>query len=519
MAARRARPGPALTDGPAAEPAQNLGMGEEIEQERFDEADYRRFEERLDQCLATLSDLLGRPGFGAGELTIGAELELDLVDAGTGRPALLNQQVLSAARDPLVTVEMDRFNLEINTDPVPLRGAPFSALARTLEEKLRRIRVAAARHAARPVIIGILPTLVPGDLDEAILTQRPRYRALRAGIDRRRWEPRPLQIDGKESLSLPSADVALAGANTSFQVHLKVPPGDFARMYNAAQIACAPAVALAGNSPLLFGRHLWEETRLALFGAAIDERPPAAGESWRAARASFGYGWVRTGPLELFTEAVRLHEPLLPLVSDEDPRAAARAGGVPGLHELKLHNGTVWRWNRPVYDRADGGHVRIELRPLPSGPTVTDMVGNAAFLLGLTLGLVPAVEPMMCALTFVNARRNFYKAACLGLEAELVWPGGGGRPQLAPVTALWSGLLATARRGLLQAQVDESEVDGWLAVAAERVTRGATGARWQTSTFHALRAAASPREASQAMLRRYIELSDSNQPVHTWPAR
>jgi hypothetical protein len=492
-------------------------VGQDIERECFDAGDYERFEERLDECLVVLRELLNRPGFGEGEPTIGAELELDLVDAALMRPALLNREVLASARDPLLTVELDRFNLEINTAPLRLQGTPFSALAQTLGEKLRRIRSAAAEHAARAVTIGILPTLVPGDLEGPIVTERPRYRALCAGIEGRRCKPRPLYIEGDESLALPSAEVALAGANTSFQVHLKVAPRDFCRIYNAAQIASAPAIALAGNSPLLFGRHLWEETRLALFRAAFDERP-ASGEDWRAPRVSFGYGWGRTSPLELFTEAVRLHEPLLPIVSGESPVLAAADGGVPALDELRLHSGTVWHWNRPVYDRALGGHLRLELRALPSGPTVADMVANAAFLLGLTLGLAHEVNSMMCALTFLNARRNFYRAACQGLDAELVWPSPvDHRVRPVRAAAVCAEVLCVARKGLVDGGVLEREADLWLGVVEERISRAMTGARWQMHAFDALRARSSSEEASQVMLRRYIDLSDTEQPVHGWP--
>ena len=357
-------------------------MGLEIDRERFTDEDFSRFAARLRSCNQALAALLERPGFGEGAPSIGAELELDLVD-DEGRPAPVNRAVLADTLDGRVTLEVDRFNLEINADPVPLAGAPFSATRRELEGALGAIREAARVHGARPVIVGILPTLTESDLTSAALTDACRYRALSRGIRRRRGEPFPLHIHGRDELELTADDVVYEGANTSFQLHLRVSPGDFASTYNAAQLATAPALAIGGNSPFFLGRRLWEETRIALFRQSVDDRSSASDDAWRPARVSFGHGWVRRGALELFQEAVHLHDPLLPVCGPEDPLAVVRAGGVPSLAELRLHQGTIWRWNRAVYDGSGGGHVRIELRALPAGPTVTDMLANAAFLLGL----------------------------------------------------------------------------------------------------------------------------------------
>jgi hypothetical protein len=492
-------------------------MGIEIDRDSFDDGEYQRFEERLQDCLSALRDVLARPGFGQGDTTIGAELELHLVDAA-GRPAPINRKVLAGTVDPRITLEVDRFNLEVNTRPVAAKGTPFSALAAELEGALREVRRAASQHAARAVTIGILPTLTERDLTESALTDGNRYRALVSGLKRLRQAPAPVRIEGDDSLSLDGANISIEGANTSFQVHLRVPPADFARTYNAAQMATAPVLAAACNSPLFLGRRLWDETRIALFRQVTDDRAYPGQHDWRPVRVSFGYGWVRRDAFELFAESVALHPSLLPVLGPEDPIKAAHAGLVPDLAELRLHQGTVWRWNRAVYDKADGGHLRIELRALPSGPTVTDMVANAALLLGLTVRLSHLADEMMAGFTFSHALRNFYQAARFGLRAELLWPEAPGRlvrPIDAP--ALLEALLPLARDGLLSMGVDAGEADRWLAVVGERVRTGRTGARFQREVFDSLAASMSGESASRGLLERYQAESESDRPVHEWP--
>ncbi len=491
-------------------------MGFEITRERFDPTDYARFAARLRAGLAALQTLLARPHFGEGPASLGAELEVSLVDRD-GRPLPVNRAVLTSTVDPRVTLEVDRFNLELNTRPGALAGRPFTTLAAELGDGLGELRRAAALHGGRVVTIGILPTLTADDLTPAALTDSARYRALSAAIRALRHEPFAIRIGGDDPLELRSDDVTLQGANTSFQVHLRVAPDAFARTYNAAQIAVAPVLATAGNSPFFIGHRLWEETRVALFRQSVDERVDAEPEDWRPARVSFGHGWVRASAYELFAEGVALHPPLLPVCGDEDPRAAVAAGRVPTLHELRLHHGTIWHWNRPVYDPADGGHLRIELRALPSGPTVADMVANAAFLVGLTLALASRVDALLAALTFGQARRNFYCAARDGLAAEILWPTDTSpSPQPVTAAALATRLLPLAHAGLVGHGVDAAEADAWLDIIAARTTTGATGARWQRRTLDRLGAARPRAAAAAAMLERYLAAAATGRPVHEW---
>ena len=491
-------------------------MGLTIEREWFDPVDYRRFEVRLEECLVALGRLLARPGFGVGPATIGAELELCLVDA-QGRALPRNQEVRAETADPRVVLEIDRFNLELNLTPAPLAGRPFAALASELEQALGIVRRAAAWHGGRPVMVGVLPTLEPSDLQLAALSDAPRYRALNHGLRRLRQEPFRVRIDGADPLELATDDVGLEGANTSFQVHLRVDPDRFADHYNAAQLATGPVLAAAGNSPTFLGHRLWQETRVALFKQAVDDRDPAGRSSRRVARVAFGTGWTRTGPLELLEESVRLHEPILPVLSPEDPLALEADGAVPALAELRLHQGTVWRWNRAIYDPADGGHLRIELRALPAGPTVVDMAANAAFLLGLTLALAPDTPTMINRFAFQQAHHNFYRAAQLGLGAHLAWPATTHPAPTLPAAELVHQLLPTATNGLTKAGVDPEEANRLLAVIEGRAHTGQTGATWQHQALATLEQRLGHRRALTAMLERYLDHQHTGQPVHTWP--
>ncbi|MGI9591214.1 MAG: glutamate--cysteine ligase, partial [Myxococcota bacterium] len=444
-------------------------MGVWLDRERFEPADFEKFAERLQGSLAALKELLARPGFGEGPPWLGAELELFLVDAA-GRPLPLNRAVLRESFDPRLTVELDRFNLECNLRPTPLAGQPFGALRREIVGALAEVRRAARAYGGGVTLIGILPTLVAQDLQRGAMTDEPRYRALSAALRQLRRGPFRMRIAGEEPLAVTCDDVTFEGANTSLQLHLRVPPRDFARVFNAAQLATAPALAVAANSPTFLGHRLWHETRVALFKQAVDERGPEKG---RESRVGLGSEWVREGAWEVFARNVERHEPLLPLVEDEDPLAQVRSGGVPRLTELRLHQGTVWHWNRAVYDPADGGHLRVELRSLPAGPTTPDMIANTAFLIGLTLGLATDADAWIAGLPFATVEHNFYRAAQQGLESTPTWTDeAGGAPLELPAAELVRRLLPVARRGLEAFGVEPEECEWALAPVVARAASG-----------------------------------------------
>ncbi|MEU4546345.1 glutamate--cysteine ligase [Nonomuraea dietziae] len=457
-------------------------MGQDVDKERFSEADYLRFGERLTEQLAELRELLDRPGFGDGVTTVGAELELFLIDE-RGRPLPRNAEVLDKLGDDRLVVELGRYNVEANLTPLPLAGRPFTALATEMQELFKAVDGAIDGGGALP--IGILPTLGTGDFTHAAISDEARYRAMARGMRRLRLEPFIVQID---ELELEVQDIILEAANTSWQVHLRTPVADFARLYNAAQLAIGPVLAASGNSPLFLGRQLWEETRIALFEEASDDRDVER-RFRRDGRVTFGSDWVRSGAFELFERYVRDYEPVIPALSDEGEQS-----------ELRLHIGTVWQWNRPVYDPADGGHLRIEFRALPAGPTCADMAANTAFLIGLTLALA---ERDLTELPFGDAYQNFYRAAMRGLQAKLTWEG---REMLASDLVL--SLLPEAKAALLRAGVDPADAD--LDVIAQRVRLGRTGAVWQRETLAELGG------DSEALVRRYHENALTGLPVHMW---
>ena len=300
-------------------------MGTEITKKTFGPRDYAHFADRLERCLSELGQLLGRPGFGAGPVTIGAELELFLVDGALG-PLPLNQAVRALAADARIAVELDRFDLELNCSPALLAGRPFTALAGEFGALLDLVGAAARVHHGRIALIGVLPTLSQVHLGASALTSGARFRALDHGLRRLRGGPLQIKIAGAEPLELTTDEIALEGATGSFQVHMRVDPGHFTRVYNAVQLATAPVLAVAGNSPTFLGHRLWEETRVALFKQSVEDRDRREPRR-RPPRTTFGTGWLRDGALALFTESVRLHEPLLPFVSDrqaDSPPPGAR---------------------------------------------------------------------------------------------------------------------------------------------------------------------------------------------------
>ncbi|MFG1706668.1 glutamate--cysteine ligase [Nonomuraea sp. M3C6] len=464
-------------------------MGRDLDKERFTEAEYVRFGERLHEQLAVLRELLDTPGFGQGAATIGAELELFLID-GRGRPLPRNDQVREALDDPRVVLELGRYNIEVNLTPTPLAGRPFERLSGEVQETIIKVDDAVEGGGALP--IGILPTLDAGDFTVGAMSDQNRYRAMSRGIRRLRLEPFLVKI---EDLELSVEDVILESANTSWQVHLRTPPERFARLFNAAQLAIGPVLAACGNSPFFLGRQLWEETRIALMEEAVDDRDVQRRER-RDGRVTFGSDWVHEGAYELFERYVRDYDPVVPdLAEGAEPYE---------LPELRLHQGTIWQWNRPVYDPADGGHLRIELRALPAGPSCADMAANTAFLLGLTLS---QAERDLTGYRFAQAYQNFYRAAMHGLDAKLSWPGRDGEFEAAELVL---ELLPEAREGLLGAGVTPSDADRALGVIGQRTRLRRTGAVWQRE---ALARFGGDRGR---LVRRYRELALSGTPVHLW---
>ncbi|MGW2747118.1 glutamate--cysteine ligase [Streptomyces sp. NPDC001450] len=495
-------------------------MGEKVVAGQFDLSDRQRYREKLQKCLAGLERLLAEKRFDRPKNLMGVEIELNLAGPD-GMPKMLNGQVLERIASRDFQTELARFNLEVNIAPHRLGGRVFDRLAEELRTSLAYADRKAGEVDAGIVMIGILPTLEPDDVVSANLSEADRYTLLNDQIVAARGEDFVLDIEGVEHLTRTSRSIAPEAACTSVQLHLQVTPARFADVWNAAQVASAAQIAVGANSPFLFGHELWRESRVPLFLQATDTRPPELQAQGVRPRIWFGERWISSA-FDLFEENLRFFPPLLPICDAEEPLEVLDAGGVPRLAELVLHNGTIYRWNRPVYDIANGvPHLRVENRVLPAGPTVTDVIANAAFYYGLVRALAEESRPMWTRLPFAAAEANFDAACRYGIDARFVWPRRGrygGTGEVDAVTLVRDELLPLASAGLDAWGVEAADRDLYLGVIEERCRRRVNGASWQAATFHrALEQGLGRDAALAATTRRYADLMQAGEPVHTWP--
>jgi hypothetical protein len=490
-------------------------MGQDVSRNTFSREDRVRYRHKVRRCLDVFALMLDDFGFDADRPTTGLEIELNLVDAAA-EPSMRNAEVLADLADPTFQTELGQFNLELNARPRLIEGAGFADYEADLQASLGRAEERAAKSDATIILIGILPTLTPRHLVLDNLSANDRYRVLNEQIVAARGEDIELDIRGVERLQTHTDSIAPEAACTSVQFHLQVAPDSFANYWNASQAIAGIQVAIGANSPYLYGRQLWAETRVALFEQATDTRPDELKAQGVRPRVWFGERWI-TSIFDLFEENVRYFPPLLPICEEEDPVEVLHSGGVPQLGELRLHNGTVYRWNRPVYDIMNGRpHLRVENRVLPAGPTVVDMLANAAFYFGLARELAEAERPIWSQLTFSAAEENFHSAARRGIDATVYWPRLG---DVRVTDLVLDVLLPRAAAGLDRFGVSPMQRDRLLGVIEQRCRTGRNGGVWQTeSVWAAERGRGMNRsEALHHMLRRYGELQRTNEPVHTWP--
>ena len=469
---------------------------------------------RLELCVAVLQRMVDGGWFVAHEDTIGMEVELDLVDP-LGRPRLINDAVLARLGRADMQHELGQFNVELNLAPRRLQGRMLHDSERDLADVLEVCRARIERLGARLLAVGMLPTLSAEHLTIERISSNPRYALLCRRMRAARQRPFLVRIiDGCEPVEFTTDSVAPEAAATSLQLHLRVPPDRFAAYYNAAQMIAGAQVAVAANSPYLLARQVWQETRITLLEQLFDTRRRREVRAGAPARVRLGDRWVNS-PVELFDDLVRLFRPLFPTLEAEDPDAALGVGCAPALRELRLHNGTVWRWNRPVYDvQAGRPQLRIENRVLPSGPTPVDMVANAAFYYGLVRAIVDSDPTPWKQMPFATAEQNLHRAARDGLAARLCWRGADH-----PVDQLTREvLLPAAAAGLDAWGVDADDRDRYLGVIEARVRCGRTGAAWQTEAVRYLEKHGMERiTALREMTRRYAEHAHTGAPVHEWP--
>jgi gamma-glutamyl:cysteine ligase YbdK (ATP-grasp superfamily) len=491
-------------------------MGRDIDTTEFTREDRARYREKVKKCLAAFRELMDTGRFETGRRMVGFEMEVYIVD-DDGNATPINAQLLEAIGSSDFQTEVGQFNIEFDLRPRRLVADVFSQLEDELRGSLERASNKARTLGADVACIGILPTLTDFDVTEQNLSANPRYKALNDAILAARGEDLLVRIEGDETLETTANSIMFEAACTSMQLHLQVDPRDFATYWNAAQIVSAPLVAVSANSPFFLGKQLHHETRIALFQQSVDTRTEELASQGVRPRVWFGEKWLREGIFELFDENVRYYPSLLPICEPEDPQAMLRAGDVPHLPELTLHNGTIYRWNRPVYDVARGRpHVRVENRVLPAGPTAVDSVANSALYYGLLAAVAHADRPLWERMSFQTACDNFYAAARHGIGAQLFWPGIGAD---VPVTELLvKHLLPMAREGLRAWDVDELDIERYIGIIEQRCLLARNGASWQIDTYHRLlEQDLEPVEATRELVRRYRELMHEGRPVHTWP--
>ncbi|MEO1039208.1 MAG: hypothetical protein AAFX09_06650 [Pseudomonadota bacterium] len=430
---------------------------------------------------------------------IGAEVEGWLLDADH-RPCPRNLEFLGKADDTRLDQELSQYNFELNLDPGPLQGDCFAGLQDRFEQLWSHCSITARSMNAHAAMIGIAPTLRTDMLDLEAMTPSNRYRALNARVMHLRGgAPMSYCITGQEVFEDVQDHLMMEAACTSLQTHLMLDPDRHVRQFNAALIASGPVMAVSGNSPFLNGKKLWEETRIPLFEQAINVNSFRTLSGRHVGRVGFGAGYVRESLLELFLENLDGHAPLLPVTEEAD---------LERLRHLKLQNGTVWRWNRPIVC-ADAGtpHIRLENRITPAGPTPIDMTANAAFLIGLTLHLADRDTAPETELDFEDARANFYSAAEHGLGARITWLDG---DRTLVQRLIHDTLADQAEAALVKAGVSRFDARRVMDIIRARATNGMTGSAWQ-------RAWANVRGRDfQGLTEAYVALQESGRPVHTW---
>lgn len=489
-------------------------MGEQDVDQGLDERQQRAFTKALLDDLRALEEMLGTGRVESGVRRVGAEQEMFLVDSNLS-PAPVAEEVLGRVNDARFVAEIARFNLEANLTPRLLGGRCFMQMEDELTEVVGLAREGARACGADVLLGGILPTLQTGDLGLENMTPRPRYQELNRVIGELRGGTFSAYIKGRDELHIEHDNIMMDACNASFQLHLQVDPPEFASAYNLAQLITAPVLAAAVNSPLLFGRRLWQETRVALFQHSNDARTSAQQARGQPPRVGFGEGWLKDSVVELFRHQIARFRVIMTAEPDEDPFALLARGGVPELSALRLHNGTIWPWNRACYGITDGRpHLRIENRALPGGPTVLDEVANAAFFTGLMSALPGEYGEVSRALAFDDARANFFAAARDGLKAQFNWLGG--RRYIAAALIL-DHLLPLAREGLKQSGIEAADIDRYLGTVEERVRSGQTGARWMLRSLEAMGDQGTSDLRQRKLAAAMLERQQGDEPVHRWP--
>jgi len=444
---------------------------------------------------------------------IGAEQEFCFIDKNY-RPALIGLEVLEQLKDDHFTTELAKFNLEANLDPLIFEGNAFSKLESDLRDLTGRADEMAKKYGARLLLTGIMPTIMKDDLDFENITPYERYKALNQAMIKHRGGEFEFHIKATDELITKHSTMLFEACNTSFQIHLQINPDEFVHKYNWAQAIAGPVLAASTNSPMLFGRRLWEETRIAVFEQTVDLKNQKNPEREQKSRVDFGTDWLQESVTEIFKYDVAYYRLLLASDIKEDALEMLKEGKIPKLKALSLHNGTIYKWNRPCYGVTNGKpHLRIENRYIPAGPTIIDEISNAAFWLGLMEGMPEDICDISEQLDFDVAKLNFHKAAQMGLSAQFTWRDG--KVHTAQELIL-NKLLPFSRAGLEKMNIDESDIDKYLGVIKERVEKHQTGSIWIVRSFNNLKKNGTREEAVVAVTAGMLKRQYESKPVHEW---
>lgn len=488
-------------------------MGDKKVSTAQDESRMRQFTKAVLNDLQALEKMLDEGQMEENALRIGAEQEMFLVDSAM-HPAPIILEVLEKARDERLTTEIGRFNIEANLTPLDFTGDCLKRLENELNEVVGIIKRAAGEFGADAVLCGILPTIQLSDLVEQNLTPNPRYTELNRVLTALHGNERLVHIKGLDELRLHLKDTFIEFSNTSFQVHLQVGIKDFVNRYNWAQAVTAPVLASAVNSPMLLNHRLWHETRLALFQHAVDERSHTQHERNRPARVSFGRDWVKDSILEVFREDVSRFRIILTRDLEENSLECLKQGKIPQLNAWRMHNGTIWRWNRTCYGVMNNvPSLRIEARFLPSGPTVADEMANAAFFLGLMIALPEEFGDVTEKMSFDDVKSNFFSAARFGLKTQIVWLDG---QTYRAKKLILDELLPRARHGLRSVGIDANDIERFLGILEQRVSQEKTGAQWMLDSVAKMDKRAKPNVRMRTLTAAMIANQEIGKPLHLW---
>ncbi len=493
-------------------------MGEQQVSRLISKAENQRFISALLKDLHSLKYMLEHDWFEKEPIRIGAEQEMVLVDSYCKPKPLAPRILKRLKKHDWLTSELSKFNLEINLSPQVFENDALAKIEAEVTDHLKIVQDELDREDAHIILTGILPTLRKFDLDMKNVFPKRRYRSLLSAINAQRDSNHgyDLRLRGIDELVVRHDSPLLEACNTSFQIHLQVKPEEYRSFYNIAQLLTGPVLAIAANSPLLFGRRLWHETRIALFQQSIDTRTIREHMRELSPRVILGNRWMNKGIVELFQEDIARFRVLIGTREIEDSIEKIKDGKAPNLSALQVHNGTVYRWNRPCYGVSSNGkpHLRIENRVIPAGPTVIDEIANTAFWLGAMIGLEDQYGDIREQIQFVDVRDNFAKAARYGIDNTFNWF----EDKKISSTDLFNEvLIPLAREGLQKRKIVPEDIDRYLNVISDRVDRHMTGARWMLKSFTQLKTSTEKELAQTILTSAILRNQQTNQPVHTWP--